>query len=236
MNDQMLISIVTVVFNERRNIAKTIESIIQYKSKGIEYVVIDGGSTDGTIDVVNSYRSFIDVFISEADNGIYDAMNKGILNSNGRYILNVNCGDTLLTNPLDHLDERQLYADRLDMILFNVLQSNNDIFYSKVSKALKTHNTIHHQGVLYKLNKGELYDTKYSVFSDFDLNQRLYKKNLNFLKLEVNLCKHDLAGASHIGKKFNENFHIIYKNFGPLQVLMAYFYHKMQGLKLRLKF
>ena len=77
------ISVITVVFNDAANIGKTIESYIAQTWENKEYIVIDGGSTDGTVEIIRKYLDRIDYFCSEKDNGIYDAMNKGISHCTG---------------------------------------------------------------------------------------------------------------------------------------------------------
>lgn len=88
INKTPLLSIITVVFNGVEYIEETIESVISQKefSRNIEYIIIDGGSTDGTLNVIEKYRDKIDVFISEPDKGIYDAMNKGLMHARGRFV------------------------------------------------------------------------------------------------------------------------------------------------------
>ena len=81
----MRISIITVCYNAERTIEQTICSVLRQSYPDIEYIIIDGGSTDHTIDVVAQYRSGIAVVISEPDNGIYDAMNKGVSVATGDY-------------------------------------------------------------------------------------------------------------------------------------------------------
>lgn len=87
------LSIVTVVYNDVGNIAKTIDSVLRLKTGEIEYLVIDGLSNDGTVDIIKSYQSEIDYFISEKDNGIYDAMNKALKQATGDSIIFMNSGD-----------------------------------------------------------------------------------------------------------------------------------------------
>jgi glycosyltransferase involved in cell wall biosynthesis len=91
-------SIITVVFNDRKNIEKTVTSVINQTYKNIEYIVIDGGSTDGTIDIIRRHEKFISYWVSEPDKGIYDAMNKGIRMARGDFLYFLNAGDHLLSD------------------------------------------------------------------------------------------------------------------------------------------
>ena len=86
-------SVVTVVYNGASDIARTIDSVLAQDHADMEYMVIDGGSTDGTQAIVSGYGAHIDRFVSEPDEGIYDAMNKGIALARGEYVLMMNCGD-----------------------------------------------------------------------------------------------------------------------------------------------
>ena len=81
------ISIITIVYNNVRDIEHTILSVLNQTYDNIEYIIIDGASTDGTLDVINKYRGSIDVIVSEKDKGIYDAMNKGLSKATGDYVL-----------------------------------------------------------------------------------------------------------------------------------------------------
>ena len=90
-----LVSVITVCLNERERIEETINSIICQKCQNFEWIVIDGGSTDGTLDILNRYRDRMRVFVSEKDQGIYHAMNKGIRLAQGEYCLFMNGGDKL---------------------------------------------------------------------------------------------------------------------------------------------
>jgi len=87
------VSVVTVVYNDAENIEKTLLSVIGQKYPKLEYIVIDGGSTDGTIDIIKKHEKHIDCWITEKDNGIYDAMNKGIDLASGQWINFMNSND-----------------------------------------------------------------------------------------------------------------------------------------------
>ena len=233
--NKKLISIVTVIFNDYESITETLESIFSHKSAEIEYIIIDGGSTDGTLEIIKENIQHIDILITEPDKGIYDAMNKAIAIANGNYILNINSGDTLLINPINYIEKDILNFKAIDLILFNVMQSNGQVFKNKLSSEIKIHNTIHHQGVLYKTDKEKLYDLNYLVFSDFDYNQKAYKSQIKFLKIEKTLSRHDIGGLSHLRKHFGENAIIISKNFGKFYVLLSFIYFKIRGLSARFK-
>ena len=89
-------SIITVVYNNVRDIEHTLKSVVNQSYDHIEYIVIDGQSTDGTLEIIQKYRDKITVLLSEKDKGIYDAMNKGLALATGDYVLFLNSGDELI--------------------------------------------------------------------------------------------------------------------------------------------
>ena len=92
----MKISVITICYNSENTIEKTIQSVLKTKLKIIEYIIIDGGSTDNTINIINKYKSKISKFISAEDKGIYDAINKGINVANGDIISILHSDDVYL--------------------------------------------------------------------------------------------------------------------------------------------
>ena len=154
MMNNKLITIITVVYNSVDLIEETIKSIILHDSSLFEYVVIDGGSTDGTLEIIEKYTDRISFFVSGADKGIYDAMNKGIKNSTGTYIGFINCGDRLL-----HLPVKELSENRENFInCFPVLLSSGACFIPVKDWTLKIRNTLPHQGCFYINSKELKYD------------------------------------------------------------------------------
>ncbi|MBC6994162.1 glycosyltransferase [Neolewinella lacunae] len=93
MSERPILSIITVCFRDAKNLAATLESIKAVKQGGIEFVIVDGGSDDGTAELVQSYGELVDTFISEPDKGTFDAMNKGIRHSRGKWVIFINAGD-----------------------------------------------------------------------------------------------------------------------------------------------
>ena len=98
-----LITIITVVFNNKRYLTKTIKSVLNQSYQNIEYIIIDGGSTDGTLKIIKKFDKKIDYWISEKDHGIYDAFNKGLKLATGDLIGFVNSDDILLKNACKYL-------------------------------------------------------------------------------------------------------------------------------------
>lgn len=123
----MLISIVTVSFNSASTISDTIESVLAQSNIALEYIVVDGASTDGTVEIVRSYGGSVSHFVSEPDDGIYDAMNKGIKLASGDIIGVLNADDVYaspdvlssvaarFTPGIDAVYADLVYVDRLDM-------------------------------------------------------------------------------------------------------------------------
>lgn len=117
----MKISIITINFNNKNGIEKTISSVVAQTYKDIQYIIIDGDSTDGSVEVIKKYHEDIDYWISEPDKGIYDAMNKGILKATGDYVLFLNSGDYLISS--DIIDNISHELDSNEDIVFGLLKT-----------------------------------------------------------------------------------------------------------------
>ncbi len=169
-NDNPLITIITVAKNDEQALLRTIQSVNSRKWAGLEYIVIDGGSTDGTLGVIKKYEECIDLWISEEDSGIYDAMNKGIIRSSGDYLLFLNSGDELV-DDLETLSP--ILAEGYAMVYgrANMLHENGTLSYVK-GKPLKSINKLIrgtplcHQAIFYKRDSISSYDTCYKIIAD----------------------------------------------------------------------
>ena len=113
------ISIITITYNSENTIEDTINSVVSQKYDNLEYLIIDGGSTDHTLDIVNKYRDKIAVVISEPDKGISDAFNKGIRNATGEIIGIINSDDILMIGALSCIANN--YKPSIDVYSGNVL-------------------------------------------------------------------------------------------------------------------
>lgn len=165
-----LVSIITVVYNDVVNLEATIISVISQIYPNIEYIIIDGGSSDGTIDIIEKYSNKISYWISEPDNGIYDAMNKGIKQASGEWINFMNSGDTFASNDVIDKVFRNQIADYIKVIYGSVyIKKGNLIRLKKPYKLsfIKRHIPFCHQSS-FVLNK-YFFDTNYKIAADYKM-------------------------------------------------------------------
>ena len=221
-----LVSIITVVYNCADIIEETIKSVVCHDLNTFEYIIIDGGSTDGTVEIINKYLDKIDVFVSEPDKGIYDAMNKGISLSSGEFIGFINGGDKLLDLPLKEI------ANSSDSFIncFPVLLSSGSVMFPSNGRLLKVRNTLPHQGCFYKNSDDLFYNTKYKIFADFNLNQNAYKSKQRIsVFVRPIVAFHDEGGVSHDKGNSKEIFKVVKANYGVYFQILSWFYFKKQG-------
>lgn len=133
MNTPPLITIITVAYNAVKDIENTILSVLNQTYPNIEYIIIDGGSTDGTLDIIKKYEDKISYWVSEADKGIYDAMNKGALKATGEWLNFMNAGDTFY----DQQVLEKVFKDN-DWSDADVIYGDINIEYPKKKKVKKT--------------------------------------------------------------------------------------------------
>lgn len=120
----MFFSIITINYNDKSGLRRTIESVASQTYVDYEYIIIDGGSTDGSVDVIKEFASDIDCWVSEKDRGIYHAMNKGVLQAHGDYCLFLNSGDAFYDKSvLEHIAEKGL---KEDIIVGKLVSFTND--------------------------------------------------------------------------------------------------------------
>jgi glycosyltransferase involved in cell wall biosynthesis len=189
-----IVTVITVVYNGEASIGDTINSVINQDYKNLEYIIVDGGSTDKTIEIIKSFEDKIDLWISERDRGIYDAMNKGITSANGNWINFMNSGDRLAkSNTLSQIFTQHHEAD--------LLYGDALIEYEAFSVPFPVHplNTIWknspfcHQACFVKaaVMKDYKFDLQYKIGADHDLFYRAYKANLVFTYIPVLVCLFD---------------------------------------------
>lgn len=146
-----MISIITPVRNAVAHIEKVIGEVQLQTHGNKEHIIIDGGSEDGTVDVLKSRDDDINYWLSEADAGIYDAMNKGIDAAGGEWIYFLGADDAFYRpDTLETIFRQGELPDDIDLLLGNVLYPDGQLFRSRFSKKLYYKNSIHHQGAFYR--------------------------------------------------------------------------------------
>lgn len=151
----MKFSVITVNYNNREGLQDTIHSVIGQTFKDFEFIVIDGGSTDGSVDVIKQYSDKIDYWVSEPDKGVYQAMNKGIAKAQGDYINFMNSGDCFYANEvLEHIAAKNLTEDLIvgHDYHFNATtqQGFTTILPPRLTMLNFVHHTLPHQSTFFK--------------------------------------------------------------------------------------
>ncbi len=224
----MKISIITVVYNNVNTIRTAIESVLSQTYSNIEYIIVDGGSNDGTVEIINEYYDKISLFISEKDDGIYDAMNKGVTKATGDVIGILNSDDLYENNKILELIATQFIDYKELDILYGdlVYVSKNDI--SKVVRRWKScdyDDTFFERGevpphptLFLKKNIYEIagsFNLEYKLAADYEFMIRIFKKYTFKSKyISQVFVKMRLGGAT------NKNLKNIY--LGNLEILEAW--------------
>lgn len=168
-----LISVITINYNDAAGLKKTMESVVSQSFRDVEYIVIDGGSTDGSVEVIKHYDR-IHYWVSEKDKGIYDAMNKGIAKATGTYLLFLNSGDYLFeTQTLEQISA-QLHTH--DILYGNLKINENGILKDgfmpdDINLSQMMTDTLWHPVSFIKRELFQtygLYDTRYKICGDYD--------------------------------------------------------------------
>ena len=207
----MKISIITVSYNAAATIEQTISSVVNQRYKDIEYIIIDGGSTDGTVDIIKKYEDRIVYWVSEPDEGIYDAMNKGCNMSTGDYIQFLGAGDMLVdvdtvANVVKELSDRvdilSTAVNLVDEGLHIEIHAGNEVVRNK---SLYCGQMIPHPGMFVKKDVmlSHLFDVNYVSAADYKfflscyLDEAIEFKYIDFETVYFGLS--GLSGQSTIG-------------------------------------
>lgn len=221
-----LVSIVTVSFNCERTIERTIKSVRDQTYKNIEYIIIDGLSTDKTINIIKYYESEFNgnlKWISEIDNGLYHAMNKGVKRATGEFIGILNSDDWYELNSVEVIVESFVKDPELQLVHGNMARynSNNSLIsiYGKrtskfnfLDKTPYSHPTCFIKTGVYK-NYGN-FDTQFNTASDYDFMLRIYYSNIKTLHIDRLITNVQLVGitTSLTWPPFKQNIAILKKH------------------------
>jgi len=205
----MKYSIITVNYNNKEGLRRTIESVIHQTFRDFEYIVIDGGSTDGSADVLKEYDAQIDYWASEPDGGIYQGMNKGIRKATGDYLNFMNSGDSFYSN--DILEKVSQYNPNADIIVGkdyhynpNTQQGFSTILPPRISMLTFYIQTLPHQSSFFKreLFTNTLYDESLRIVADIKFYiQKICVEEASVKLIDEIICRREPDGIS---KSHNE--------------------------------
>jgi glycosyltransferase involved in cell wall biosynthesis len=220
------LSIITIVYNNVRDIERTMLSVLNQSYAHIEYIVVDGASTDGTLEIIQRYQDRLSKVISEKDAGIYDAMNKGLALASGDYVLFMNSGDELYAS--DTIEKVFATAPNAD-IYYGETEMYNEAWQSigkrrhsvpeKFTwKSFRFGMTISHQAIYIRRTLTEPYDRQYELSADIDWILTAAKKAKTSVKVSGYVAKYLVGGMSkkRHQQSLKERFAIFTKHYGLL--------------------
>ena len=217
----MKVTIITVCLNSASTIERTIQSVLNQSYTDIEYIIIDGKSTDGTLDIINKYKDKFAgrmTVYSEKDSGIYHAMNKGIKRSHGDIIGIINSDDWYEQNAVEDSVNAIRESGKIDVITYGFMrnydnENEESILFTRhefLNRKMITHPTCFVSKSVYK--KIGLFDTKYKLAADYDFIVRSYKGGIEFIPIYKLISNFKLGGASSSVKLSQEVIKIKRKN------------------------
>ena len=209
-----LISIITVAYNAAGTIEQTIKSVVNQSYENLEYIIIDGGSTDGTLDIIKKYKDRIDFWISEPDKGIFDAMNKGIEIAKGELIGIINADDWYESDIISNIADRFKNTDKKAVIHGLLRNLKDEQFYSIKGNSIRVlkYDMIQHptcfipRSVYQQFGK---YDIKYKYSADYDLVLRYVESGIQFKFIEQVIANFRIGGISSAFKAQSEKYLIL---------------------------
>ena len=228
------ISLVTITFNSEKTLEETIESVINQNYDNLEYLIIDGGSSDGTLGSVDKYKDYISYFISEQDNGISNAFNKGVRAATGDVVGIINSDDILLPGTLNALVSN--YDPQIDVYGFNVLpwDSEKHVIYRENTAPSKDfhciyqpHNVAHPGRFIKKeaYSKFGLYNEDMHYLMDHDLLVRFYRNGAVFKNIDHDGALFRIGGATNDSIKKMKNDYKLYTINNGGSIVSFYFYY-----------
>lgn len=228
------ISIITVVYNGEDTIQRTIDSIKDQSYKNIEYIIVDGLSKDNTVEIIKKNSEFVTKFVSEPDNGLYDAMNKALEMATGDYVWFINSGDEIansdvLSNVFTNSENADIYYgdtlivdDNGEEIGKRRLQPPKELTWKDFKKGM----VVSHQSIIIKRDITRKYDLNYRFSADFDWVLYALKKSKKNVNTQIVLSKFLDGGLTkqNIIPGLKERFSIMVKNFGLIPTIYQHIF------------
>lgn len=225
----MIISIITINYNNHKGLRKTIESVVEQSYHDIQYIVIDGGSTDGSRDVIRQYEDSIFYWVSEPDSGIYNAMNKGVAKATGEYCLFLNSGDSL--HSTDSISEFVSKLSGEDLLMGRVMCTPSgriaydDITYPLTMLDFYMGGPVPHPACLIKrlLFDKHLYDEELRIVSDWKFFlQVIVLDQCSYKIVDTVVADFEEEGVSSNRQKCNIEREKVLRDVLPPSILLDY--------------
>ena len=199
----MTFSIITVCYNAVKELEKTILSVINQDCEDFEFIIIDGGSSLETQEIIKQYRDNIDVFISEADKGIYDAMNKGVIHASGDYCIMMNTDDTFVNKrTLSRVHSIMKHDNFKSDIYFgnSIVENEYGVFENTIRdiKLMRYKSVLSHQATFVRsdLLRNHPFDLKYKYCADYKQLSTLYLNGYSFYRLNICVAVTPIASGA----------------------------------------
>lgn len=239
-----VVSIITIVWNSKALIKHTIDNILLQSYPNIEYIIIDGASNDGTVEVIQSYNKQLSYWCSEKDGGLYDAMNKGIQAATGDYIWFINSGDSIYeSTTLEKIISTCENAD----ILYGDTMYTDDKFHDigtrenflphKIPEQLSVKSLYYgmavcHQSFIVKKSIAPLYDLQYRISADYNWQISCVKNAKKICNTHLILSRFLAGGLSrqHLKKGLQERAKVMMHQFGIVRTTLSHIHILVRGL------
>lgn len=203
MNAMAKYTIITINYNNAKELRHTIESVINQTYKDMEYIVVDGGSTDESVEIIKEYAENIDFWLSEQDNGVYNAMNKGLRHARGQYVNFMNSGDSFYsTHVLEEIDQQMGDADILfgnvcDSVsgkLYGGIKAGSEVTFLTLKKEILCHQATFYRREIFERHP---YDESLRLIADWKVNvQAIIFDNCKVKVVDTIVANYDLTGMS----------------------------------------
>lgn len=236
MQNKPLVSIITAVYNGEKFLEKTILSVLNQSYENMEYIIIDGGSTDGTVDIIKKYEDKISYWISEKDSGVYEAMNKGLEVAKGEYIAIINADDYYGSDAVA-LSIEKIIETKSDYSVANVAYVNSKNIIRAIYPL--TENFVYQEMpyphvsafISSKAYKDVgLFDTSFKIAGDHDMAVRVHLKGYKACYLDAVIAHLEEGGISSDSKSNKESLLVAIKN--GKNIFSAYVTYLLQLFKI----
>lgn len=247
----MLLTVITINFNNASGLRRTLESIPEIETDSWEWIVVDGASSDCSLEYLKEYKGKLDLLISEPDNGLYDAMNKGLSSSKGEFVWFLNSGDILFDKSTFKIILESIKLGEVDFIYGDAQYINSENqplglmskvkpqkFPEKLSKgSFRFGMSVCHQSMIVRKDFCDLYSLDYRYAADIDWSLNVLKKNPQTLNLNRVIAGFEEGGTSTQSMRLamRERFNIFVNHFGWMNTLWYHLWIFIRRIGLKLK-